>query len=338
MCPRQLPWEPAIYEHKAALIGKSPAETASSAPLLVRALLAEHAVYGADFLTVGLDVYNVEAEACGAVIPPAGPRDCPEIVTPLFDPARLPRELDLPDTTTAGRFPLLIEAALRTRARLGNGPVIQVAAAGPASIAARLAGTEPLLLSLALGDDGGKRLLHFAGTLAGHWLGTIRRAGLAAIVFDSAAAPPLFSPVLYEATVFPWHRRLMAQLRESGQEHRPLVIGGRTAAIAHRLAQTGATRLVCDFNETAEAFAAGLAEAAGSISVRRNISPAALEDTSRDTAALAAAYHRQLACFQRPFGGTGVLPYGFAPGRFLDFRRAVTALARRQVFPGDRRE
>ena len=35
-------WEPAIYEHKAALIGKSPAEVANSADLLTEALLKEY--------------------------------------------------------------------------------------------------------------------------------------------------------------------------------------------------------------------------------------------------------------------------------------------------------
>jgi hypothetical protein len=35
-------WEPAIYEHKAALIGKTPAEVANSAELLTQAVLKEY--------------------------------------------------------------------------------------------------------------------------------------------------------------------------------------------------------------------------------------------------------------------------------------------------------
>ena len=35
-------WEPSIYEHKAALIGKSSAEVANSADLLTEALLKEY--------------------------------------------------------------------------------------------------------------------------------------------------------------------------------------------------------------------------------------------------------------------------------------------------------
>ncbi len=55
-------WQPAIYEHKAALIGRKPIEVACDAELFTQALLKEYEVYGADFLTVGLDVYNIEAD------------------------------------------------------------------------------------------------------------------------------------------------------------------------------------------------------------------------------------------------------------------------------------
>lgn len=68
----KLPWQPAIYEHKAALIGCTPLEVACDADLFVEALLKEHEVYEADFLTVGLDVYNVEAEALGAELTTPG--------------------------------------------------------------------------------------------------------------------------------------------------------------------------------------------------------------------------------------------------------------------------
>ena len=49
-------WEPAIYEHKAALIGRHPHEVAASAELLTEAVLMEYATYRPDFITVGLDV------------------------------------------------------------------------------------------------------------------------------------------------------------------------------------------------------------------------------------------------------------------------------------------
>ena len=49
-------WEPAIYEHKAALIGCRPAELAYSAELLTEAVLREYEIYQSDYITVGLDL------------------------------------------------------------------------------------------------------------------------------------------------------------------------------------------------------------------------------------------------------------------------------------------
>ena len=101
-----LPWEPAVYEHKAALLGCAVTEVANSADRLVAALLAEYETYRADYLTVGVDVYNVEAEACGARILDTGAEACPEIPLPLWDLAALPASLPLPEVPAAGRFRL----------------------------------------------------------------------------------------------------------------------------------------------------------------------------------------------------------------------------------------
>ncbi|TFH66481.1 MAG: hypothetical protein E4G90_03325, partial [Gemmatimonadales bacterium] len=109
----RLPWEPAIYEHKAALIGRSPEEVSHSANLLTAAILEEIRIYQADFVTVGIDVYNVEAQACGAQVVTTGPQACPEIPIPPWSVERLPRELEVPAIPREGRFQLLLDAARR---------------------------------------------------------------------------------------------------------------------------------------------------------------------------------------------------------------------------------
>ena len=81
----KLKWEIAVYEHKAALIGRSPAEVANSVELLVQALLREHEIYQADYLTVGLDVYNLEAEALGAALVVPDVNACPDLAGPIFN-------------------------------------------------------------------------------------------------------------------------------------------------------------------------------------------------------------------------------------------------------------
>ena len=135
----RLEWEPAIYEHKAALIGASPADISSSADLLSAALVEESCRYGADYLTVGVDVYNLEAEACGAEVTSAGPKACPDIRSPVFSLDELPRELALPEVPGSGRFGVMLEAGRRTVESVAPQVCVRVAASGPVTIATKLA-------------------------------------------------------------------------------------------------------------------------------------------------------------------------------------------------------
>ena len=89
----RIPFVPAIYEHKGALIGKSPSEICRNPEYLYRGLLKELETYDPDMLVMGIDVYNVEAEALGCkVVYFPDSNDCPGIVQPLIDsPADLAR-------------------------------------------------------------------------------------------------------------------------------------------------------------------------------------------------------------------------------------------------------
>ena len=308
--------------------------------LLAEALLAEHRVYRSDALAVGIDVYNVEAEACGAVVEPGSPEACPEIPRPPWSFDALAKELEPPAIRSAGRFPLVLEAAARLRDRLARtreAPVIRVPVSGPVTTAAKLVGTEPLLIGLAMGEPDAERILEFCTTLALEWCRGIRSEGFDAMVFDSTASPPMLSPALYAEAVQPLHERIMAALRESGQGCRPLVIGGDASSIARSQAETGATMLVCDYRADAAAFASGLREAAAApaptagepLSVRRNVDPARLSrgegaeepGGDRDGARLVA---EELICdlmlFDRPVAGTGILPYRQDPRMVVRLR------------------
>ena len=321
---RNLRWEPAVYEHKAALIERTPAEVASSATLLSEAVLKEHDVYRADFLTVGLDVYNIEAEACGAGIQLPEEGGCPEIAEPLWDLAMLPDRLELPLIPEEGRFSLVLEAGREVTRRLGDRVCVRVATSGPFSIASKLVGTEPLILGLAMDDPAAPRLLDFTTRLAKAWHGMLRQEQLEVIVFDSAAAPPMLSPALYRSVVMPRHRSLLSHLAATGQKDIALVIGGDTTVLAPDLERTGATTLLCDFVCDADDFSRAL-ERPAQTTIRRNINPALLE-TAVDAHArktLARSFVQDLLRFPNPVAGTGILPYGFSPGCFHAFREAV---------------
>lgn len=311
-------WEPAIYEHKAALIGKSPVETARSSVLLAEAVLQEYEIYRADYLTVGLDVYNIEAEALGAQVVVPDENACPDLVGQLFDLNALPEELALPEIPGGGRFNLLLDAGRTVQNALGAAAAVRVAASGPVTMAAKLAGLENLIISLCLEDGNAVRLLEFTTRLAEKWCACLRENQLEAIVFDSMVAPPMFSPEMYERFILPLHRRLMTLLEKSGQRERELVIGGDTTPIASFLPQTGANILLCDYAADAAEFKKMMGDDA-QIQVRRNVNPALLGD--RRDAMTAEKLFNDLSLFSHPIAGTGILPYGFTPKNLVDFMR-----------------
>ena len=61
-------FEPAIYEHAAKLIGKTPWEVSRDKDLIVQGHKAAFELYRHTPVVVGIDICNLEAEAFGSVI------------------------------------------------------------------------------------------------------------------------------------------------------------------------------------------------------------------------------------------------------------------------------
>ena len=74
---------PVVYEHAAKFIGRTPWEVSRSADLLVEAHAAAYAVYRHAPVVAGIDVYNVEAEAYGAVVGASRENEVPSVVGQL---------------------------------------------------------------------------------------------------------------------------------------------------------------------------------------------------------------------------------------------------------------
>ena len=72
-------FSPSIYEHAAALIGKTPRAVSRSADLLFQAHAKAFHLYNHDPVVVGIDIYNVEAEAYGAAVSIPESNDIPAI-------------------------------------------------------------------------------------------------------------------------------------------------------------------------------------------------------------------------------------------------------------------
>mgnify|MGYP002533940202 CR=1 FL=1 len=308
---REYPFAPAVYEHKAGLLGCSPTEVSSSAALLAEAVEREYAVYRSDFLTVGVDLYNLELEAMGLpLIGRESPDHCAEIGTV---PENFVPEIRIPGS---GRYELMLAAADLLNGKLGEA-ALRIAATGPATLTAKLLGPERFIMGLADEDAATLALLDRMTQVTLRWSSVIRSRGYDVIVFDSMAAPPLFSPFFYENWLLPRHRAVMEFLEHSGQKLRELVIGGDTTPIAGMLRDSGANVLLCDYAASAGEWRRELGDDT-EIHVRRNLNAELLADRS-GWPVLRDNLLRDLERFSRPVLGTGILSYAFPPSRLLDF-------------------
>lgn len=288
-------FSPAIYEHKAKLINKLPYEVSKSAELLTLAIQKEFEIYKPDFLTVGLDIYNLELEAMGIKVLPQG-ENCPEL-----DEISLDFDIKQ-DIFKSGRFELMIEVANNLKSL--HVP-IRIAATGPVTMVAKIVGSETMLMDLILGEGRSLELLREATLVTRNWCEVINKSGFDAIIFDSMSAPPLFSPAMYEEFVLPLHRDIMEILIANGQIQRELVIGGNTTPIVPFLKQTLANILLCDYAvDDVNCWKNALGDDS-LLQVRRNINPAKLDEIDFQK------LESELKLFTNPILGTGILPYHF---------------------------
>lgn len=297
---------PVVYEHAARFVGRSPYEVSRDPGLLVAAHVAAWECYRHVPVTVGIDLYNPEAEAMGArvgrpdgnAVPAIDAHPCPEL-------AAL-EAIALPDPDRAGRLPLLLAAGADLRARLPGVP-IALPVNGPFSLAASLMGLEALMLAAV---EDAARLAAALGRLAEGQIALAQAAvarGLGVTIFESAAAPPLLSPRLFRRAAAAPLTRLVAGSAAALGRPPALVVGGDTAAIAADLVACRPGALICPAEtDTARFLAACPAE----LPVRLNL-PAQLLSGGDWTALTAAAETAVLAIAGRPGAslGTGVLPY-----------------------------
>lgn len=319
----RVPFCPAVYEHKAALIGTTPSRMSRDPALLERALLREAELYRADLMVVGCDVYNVEAEAAGCEVRFSETNDVPSIVTRVLEPGDDLSRLKIPDPETDGRMPVFLEAGRKTAAILGREIIIRGALSAPFSLAAELVGAERLLLALI--DDPGwiKRLLDRIAGIVNAYGRAFHRRGLGVILFDSHAAPPLVPPRIYKEVVLPATASVISYFRgELGLPFVPYIMGGNTEPLLDLILATGSNNILCDFPADLATFVSRLS--GKPVLLRANIDPRFLLAASPGE--IRARTREVLAIGRRHPGfllGTGILPYDIDPEKVVAVRDAL---------------
>ncbi len=148
--PPQVPFVPTVYEHCARILGKTPSQTAQDVDLLAESQLACYELYRHDIISVGLDIYNIEAEALGLKVVYPENEALPSIHGVLIESARDLEVLELPDPKRNGRMPQILEACRKVYQEIGHIVPVSGTLTGPFTLAAILRGFESFIMDMIL--------------------------------------------------------------------------------------------------------------------------------------------------------------------------------------------
>jgi len=313
---------PSVYEHAARVIGRTPWDVSRDGALLAKGHIEAYRLYRHRPVVVGIDIYDLEAEAYGAAVQRPSGHGIPAIIR--FPSSSVDDLLQLRpfDPETAGRVPVILGAA-QAVARACPDADVRVPVAGPFSVAANLLGLEELLFAVATQPDRVKAaLLHLVqGQI--QLCRAIATRGLGIAFFESAAAPPLLSPAQFRAVELPALRVMLQAVTAITGSPPAFIMGGDTTPIVEAIMETGTGYVCCPSETDQQAFMAKM-EAWPQVMVRVNMNPAPLiagddESIRREIErVLELSRGRQRVCI-----GTGVLPYEVDPGTVLRTRQMV---------------
>ncbi len=332
--PNQVPFLPAIYEHKGWFVGETPSAVARDAHLLTTALLAEYERVQPDALTIGVDVYNVEAEAigCAVIWYEGNDNSVPAIGSEgaIFRGSEDVTSLKMPDPLPGGRMPLNLEVARNIVKVLGKEVPLRGAVSGPFSLAAHLAGPESFFMLTVTQPGLVNDLLLFAAEVIKRYGKAFVELGCGVVVFDSHASPDLLSPQMYRELVLPVTQGIIRYFRELGVQHVPLIIGGNTTKILDAYLETGANNILCDTKADAKEFLEKCAK--GRRAFRRNIDSSDFLQVNSDE-----VYRRALQSLEESnrypgfILGSAILPYGTPLSHLSAMREAIQEFKRRSI-------
>jgi uroporphyrinogen decarboxylase len=268
----KIAFTPAVYEHAARFVGKTPGEVSRDGELLFRAHRGAYLEYRHQPIAVGIDIYNLEAEAYGAEVELPGGDAVPAIHKPLL--ASLEDGLALKPFAplSDGRIAMVLAAGQRLKREFPEADV-RIPVAGPFSIAFNLRGINGLCEDVALRPGETARLLWQLAENQAVLCRAVAAASLEVAFFESAAAPPMLSPRQFREVELPALRRILEIAADSVGHPVPCIMGGNTYPILNDLLSTGTSYLVSNVETNQQAFVEAVGRTHPHVKVRVNMNP-----------------------------------------------------------------
>jgi len=273
-------------------------------------------------VVVGIDIYNLEAEAYGATVEKPSGNGIPAIHRHPYSTTKESMNLEPFDPKTDGRIPMAIEAAKRV-ANVCPEADVKVPLAGPFSIATNLMGFENLLCEIATSPDLVIETLGHLVTGQIRFCREIIRHGLDIAFFESAAVPPLMSPQNFRDIELPALKAIIEGAAAVVGHPVPCVMGGNTAPILEAILETGTGYVCCPAGTDQQLFMEKM-RVHPDVMVRINMDPRPMTSENFEAVkkevdrVLALANNREKVCI-----GTGCLPFETDPKVVLKTREYI---------------
>ncbi|MBN2314887.1 MAG: hypothetical protein JXM79_13225 [Sedimentisphaerales bacterium] len=325
--PRVIPFAPSVYEHAARVIDRSPWDVSRDGDLLSKGHIEAFRLYNHNPVVVGIDIYNLEAEAYGAPVNQPDANGIPAITTHPFGTVEDLLNLEPLDPRKDGRIPMVIEAAKRVAEECPQADV-RVPLSGPFSLASNLVGFESLLCDIQINPDlVGRTLRHLvAGQV--EFCKEVIRQGLDIAFFESAATPPLLAPHQFRDVELGALKQIMEETSAVVGHPVPCIMGGDTLPILDYILDTGTGYVCCPAKTNQKKFMEKM-QTRPDVMVRINMDPGGMSSKNFDVVqkevdrVLALSENREKVCI-----GTGCLPFEADPDVVLKTKEYVLSLGR----------
>ncbi len=322
----KIPFTPAVYEHAARFVGRSPAEVSRSGDLLFQGHRGAYLEYHHQPIAVGIDIYNLEAEAYGAKVELAEGDAIPAIHEPLLSSVEDGLALKPFDPRRDGRIAMVLATGRRLKQEFPEADV-RIPVAGPFSVAFNLRGINALCQDVAERPAATARLLLHLAENQAVLCRAVADAGLDVAFFESAAAPPMLSPRQFRELELPALRRILELAAASVGHPVPCIMGGNTYPILGDLLSTGTSDLVSNVETNQRAFVESVARTHAQVKVRVNMDPGIVacaepERIYREIDRVLSFAGNRPNCLL----GTGALPFETPPANIRLIKRYLDGL------------